>query len=112
MNGLAKTALEVTVKKILKEFEKFSTANVADCMNRLCAMNPRIKLVSSPIAQTVCAPAYTVKVRSGDNLALHVALTYCNEGDMIVVANEEECNRALIGEIMMTFLRLTPYYVD
>lgn len=92
-------------KEILCEFEKFSTANVADCMNRLCAMNPRIKLVSKPSAKNVCAPAYTVKVRAGDNLALHAALTYCGEGDMIVVANEEENNRALIGEIMMTFLR-------
>ena len=94
-------------KEILQEFEKFSTANVADCMNRLCAMSPRIKLVSKPSAKSVCAPAYTVKVRAGDNLALHVALTYCNEGDMIVVSNEEESNRALIGEIMMTFLRCT-----
>ena len=94
-------------QEILTEFENYSTANVADCMNRLCAMNPRIKLISKPTQKSVCAPAYTVKVRAGDNLALHVALTYCGEGDMIVVSNEEECTRALIGEIMMTFLRYT-----
>ena len=92
-------------KEQLREFEKFSTANVADCMNRLCAMNSRIKLVSKPSAKSVCAPAYTVKVRAGDNLALHAALTFCEEGDMIVVSNEGDNNRALIGEIMMTFLR-------
>ena len=91
--------------ELLKEFEKIPASNVADCMERICAMNPRIKLISSPKKEIVAAPAYTVKVRGGDNLALHAALTFCGEGDMIVVSNEEESNRALIGEVMMTFLK-------
>ena len=91
--------------EIMKEFANIPASNVADCMERICAMNPRIRLISKPKKEITAAPAYTVKVRGGDNLALHAALTYCNEGDMIVVSNEEDSNRALIGEVMMTFLR-------
>ena len=90
---------------ILEQFRKIPASNVADCMERICAMNPRIKLISKPKNEIVAAPAYTLKVRGGDNLALHAALTFCGEGDMIVVSNEEESTRALIGEVMMTFLR-------
>ena len=70
-------------------------------------MNPRIRLVSSPKAQMMVGPAYTVKCRAGDNLALHAALSMCNEGDVIVVSNEEDSTRALIGEVMMAYLRYT-----
>ena len=50
-------------------------------------------------------PAYTVKCRAGDNLALHAAMNYCQEGDVLVVSNEEDTTRALMGEVMMTWLR-------
>ena len=91
--------------ELLQEFSKIPAANVADCMERICAMNPRIRLISNPKNPIVAAPAYTVKVRGGDNLALHAALTFVGAGDMIVVSNEEDSNRALIGEVMMTFLK-------
>ena len=61
-------------------------------------MNPRIKLVSSPKAQMMAGPAYTVKCRAGDNLTLHAALNFCHEGDVLVVSNEEDDTRALMGE--------------
>ncbi|MPN27701.1 4-hydroxy-4-methyl-2-oxoglutarate aldolase/4-carboxy-4-hydroxy-2-oxoadipate aldolase [bioreactor metagenome] len=67
-------------------------------------MNPRICLVSSPKAQMMAGPAFTVKLRAGDNLALHAALNYCTEGDVLVVSNEGEQNRSLMGEIMMAYL--------
>ncbi|MBR5157592.1 MAG: hypothetical protein IKW59_07480 [Clostridia bacterium] len=65
--------------EILEKFQNIPAANVADCMERICAMNPRIRLISKPKNENVVAPAYTVKVRGGDNLALHAALTYCSE---------------------------------
>lgn len=51
--------------------------------------------------------AYTVKARGGDNLALHAALNLAGEGDVIVVSNEEDSTRSLIGEVMMSYLRYT-----
>ena len=95
-----------TDKKIMEEFAKLPASNVADCMERSCAMNPRIKLISQPKG-AVCGPAFTVKCRAGDNLALHAALTYCHEGDVLVVSNEEDTTRALTGEVMMSYLFYT-----
>ena len=90
---------------IMEQFKKIPASNVGDVMERSCAMNPRIRLLSSPKAQMMVGPAFTVKGRAGDNLALHAALNFCNEGDVIVVSNEGEQNRSLTGEIMMAYLR-------
>ena len=91
--------------KLVKEFEQIPASNAADVMNRSCAMNPRIRLVSSPTKQMTAGPAYTVKCRAGDNLTLHAALNLCQEGDILVVSNENDTTRALMGEIMMAYLR-------
>ncbi|MGP1348018.1 MAG: RraA family protein [Stomatobaculum sp.] len=92
--------------EIMKQFKTIPASNTADVMGRNCAMNPRIHLVSSPKEQMMAGPAFTVKCRAGDNLALHAALNYCNEGDVLVVSNEEDNTRALMGEIMMAYLYL------
>ena len=93
--------------ELVEAFKQIPASNTADVMGRSCAMNPRIKLVSSPKAQMMAGPAYTVKCRAGDNLTLHAALNYCNEGDVLVVSNEEDDTRALMGEVMMAYLYLT-----
>lgn len=98
---------EMPDPEIMEQFKSIPASNTADVMNRNCAMNPRIKLVSSPKAQMMVGPAFTVKTRAGDNLALHAALNFCNEGDVLVVSNEEDNTRALMGEIMMAYLKYT-----
>lgn len=89
---------------LIEEFKKIPASNVSDVMGRSCALNPRIKLVSSPKQQMMAGPAFTVKTRPGDNLAIHAALNYCSEGDVIVVSNEGDNTRALMGEVMMAYL--------
>lgn len=95
---------ELPDPKIIHQFSEIPASNVADVMGRSCAMNPRIRLLSTPKKQMVCGPAYTVKCRAGDNLALHAALNYCHEGDILVVSNEGETGRSLMGEVMMAYL--------
>ena len=92
---------------VMKEFKNIPASNVADVMERSCAMNPRIHLVSKPHDQMMVGPAYTVKGRAGDNLTLHAALNYVSEGDVIVFSNEEDNTRAILGEVMMAYLRYT-----
>ena len=58
---------------LVEQFKAIPASNAADVMGRSCAMNPRIRLVSSPKAQMMAGPALTVKCRAGDNLALHAA---------------------------------------
>ena len=98
---------ELPAPELVEAFKSIPASNTADVMGRSCAMNPRSRLVSSPKAQMMAGPAYTVKCRAGDNLTLHAALNFCHEGDVLVVSNEEDDTRALIGEIMMAYLRYT-----
>ncbi|MCH3950773.1 MAG: RraA family protein [Acidaminococcus sp.] len=91
-------------KAIMEQFKEIPASNVADVMGRSCAMNPRIHLMSSPKAQMAVGAALTVKARGGDNLALHAALNMAQEGDFIVVSNEHDTTRALMGEVMMAYL--------
>ena len=55
---------------------------------------------------TVCGNAFTVRVRSGDNLLIHKALSMLMPGDVLLVDGEGDVSRALVGEIMMTSARV------
>jgi len=94
-------------KEIIDGFKNIPASNIADVMERNSAMNPRIKLVSDIKKKIMVGPAFTVKVRAGDNLLIHAAMSYSNEGDVIVVSNEEDNTRSLVGEIMLTYLKNT-----
>ena len=98
---------EMPDPEIMAQFKTIPASNTADVMSRSCAMNPRIRLVSQPKDQMMVGPAFTVKGRAGDNLTLHAALNLCSEGDVLVVSNEEDDTRALMGEVMMAYLKYT-----
>ena len=42
---------------LVEEFSKLPAANVADCMGRLCGMNPSIRLMSNPSEASYCHQA-------------------------------------------------------
>ena len=95
---------EMPDPEVMAELGRIPASNIGDVMGRSCGMHPRIRLVSSPKAQVCAGPALTVKGRGGDNLLLHKALNMAREGDFIVVSNEGENYRALMGEVMMAYL--------
>ena len=76
-------------------------ANIADCMNRLSAMNQEIRRMTAPSASNMFGVAMTVKVRPGDNLMIHKALDMAGPGDILVVANSGDRSQSLMGEIMV-----------
>ncbi|MCV7287670.1 RraA family protein [Mycolicibacterium wolinskyi] len=84
--------------ELLERFAKLPTANVADAMDRLGALDSRIKPVWN--GATIAGPAYTVWTRAGDNKLLHEALRLAGPGDVLVVNGEGDETRALIGELM------------
>lgn len=88
---------------LLKEFEQIPAANIADTMNRIAVLGNGIKRISSPKKPIMAGFAITVKVRAGDNLMLHAALDMAGENDVIVVSNEGDRSRALMGEIMVAY---------
>lgn len=87
---------------LLDAFSQIPAANIADTMGRSCAMNPRIKLMSGA-KRSMVGPALTVKGRGGDNLFIHQALDMAQPGDIIVVSNDEDDTRSLMGEVMFTY---------
>lgn len=89
-------------QELLDGFAGIPAANIADTMGRSCAMNPRIRLMSGARG-TMVGPALTVKARAGDNLFIHQALDMSQPGDIIVVSNDEDQTRSLMGEIMFTY---------
>ena len=91
-------------QELLDGFADLPAANIADTMGRSCAMNPRIRLMSG-FQGIMVGPALTVKARAGDNLFLHQALDMAQPGDIIVLSNDEDQTRSLMGEIMFTYAK-------
>lgn len=74
------------------------TANIADAMHRLGAMDARIKPVWEGAA--LVGAAYTVWTRPGDNAGIHEALKHIEPGDVLVISGGGDESRALIGELI------------
>lgn len=94
---------ETAAPELVERFKKIPVANVADCMGRLCALPSDINLMSKPVGN-MCGVALTVKARAGDNLMLHQALNMAKEGDVVILSNEGDRSRAIMGEIMYQYL--------
>jgi regulator of RNase E activity RraA len=87
-------------RALLDAFGDASSAQVADCMSRLGAMDSGIRLVwPSP---RLIGSALTVWCHSGDNLMLHKALTVAREGDVIVMNTQGNMVNSGFGELIAT----------
>ena len=81
-------------QELLDGFAGLPAANIADTMGRSCAFQG-----------IMVGPALTVKARAGDNLFLHQALDMAQPGDVIVLSNDEDTTRSIMGEIMFTYAK-------
>jgi regulator of RNase E activity RraA len=87
---------------LLASFGAASSAQVADCMSRLGAMDAGLRAVwRSP--RTIGA-ALTVWCHAGDNLMLHKALSLALPGD-VVVMNTQGGGNSGFGELLATSAR-------
>lgn len=88
-------------RALMDRFRRFPTPDVSDLLNRLYAVDPLIRCLTSPDHQ-VCGPACTVKVYPGDNLMVHKSLDVAERGDVVVVdAGASEMN-AVLGDLIST----------
>lgn len=86
--------------ELLAAFGNASSAQVADCMSRLGAMDSGIRPVwASP---RVIGAALTVWCHSADNLMLHKALSVAAPGDIIVMNTQDNTSNAGFGELIAT----------
>jgi len=85
---------------LLEAFGIASSAQVADCMSRLGAMDVGIKPIwPSP---RVIGSALTVWCHAGDNLMLHKAISLAAPGDVVVVNTQGNVTNSPFGELMAT----------
>lgn len=69
-------------KEAVNEFKGLPVSVIADNMNRMFCMNPKIRPIND---KPLLGPAFTIKTRPGDNLMLHKALDLALPGDILVV---------------------------
>lgn len=97
------TKRDLPSREIVEGFKTIPAANIADCMSRLSAMSSQIRRMTEKITENMVGVALTVRVRSGDNLMIHMALNIAGEGDVLVVSNDGAQNQSLLGEIMVAY---------
>lgn len=87
-------------RALVEKFRGIPSSNINDLMNRMFCMGHELRPMNRvPLLGT----AVTVKAPMGDNLALTKAMDMAREGDVIVVDGEGCEDRALMGEMMLTF---------
>lgn len=88
---------------LIAAFRALPVANISDNLHRIVgAVGVRPFHDGTAMAGT----ALTVRVRPGDNRAIHEALELVRPGDVIVVDGGGDESRALIGEIMTSVARM------
>jgi regulator of RNase E activity RraA len=94
---IASTGVPKPEKALLEGFRNAPTSIISDNLARLpgaLGLRPFHK------GGQLLGTAFTVRTRSGDNLAIHKALELVTPGDVIVVDGGGDETRALVGEIM------------
>ncbi|MFE1602163.1 RraA family protein [Methylobacterium sp. ID0610] len=82
---------------LLAMFRGVATATISDNLERLPGL---VGLRAFHRGGSLLGTALTVRVRAGDNLAIHQALAVAGPGDVIVVDGGGDTSRALVGDIM------------
>jgi regulator of RNase E activity RraA len=84
----------------ISQLKGIPTSIISDSLGRNLVAQQILPINKKPVS--VCGNAFTVQVRSGDNLMIHKALTMIQPGDVLVISGDGDISRALFGEILMT----------
>lgn len=88
---------------LINSFRDLPVANIDDCMNRMAAVHQDIRPLNRA---KLLGTAFTVKVPQGDNLMFHKAMDLAMPGDVIVIDAGGMANRAIFGELMISYCKL------
>ena len=88
---------------VLQAFRNTPTGQVCDAMDRLGALDWRIKPLSPESA--LCGPALTVRTRPGDNLMVWKAVDVAQPGDVLVIATYGHTATSTFGEFVVKAAR-------
>ncbi len=90
--------------ELVRGFLDFPTPDISDLLNRLYAVDPKIRLLTAP-THKICAPVCTVKTFPGDNLMVHKSLDVLEPGDVVVVDAGGSDSNAVLGDLICTKAR-------
>ncbi len=82
---------------LIAAFRDIATPTISDNLDRMPGITG---LRAYHRGGKLVGTAFTVRVRAGDNLAIHQALNAVRPGDVIVVDGGGDTTRALVGDIM------------
>lgn len=88
-------------RELVEQFRGIPTPNIDDNMNRMFSLRGLKPYNKAPLLGT----AFTVRVAAGNNLMFNRAIDLALPGDVIVVDGGGYTERALCGEIMMTYAK-------
>jgi regulator of RNase E activity RraA len=85
-------------KDIFERLKGFGTPALSDGLNKFNTVDPYIKPILDDIR--VAGPAFTVRLRPGDNLMLHKAIGLARSGDIIMVDTCGCHSYSVMGDLM------------
>lgn len=94
-----------TPASAVQALASFPTSIVSDVMGGRLVGSADLRPVHRSVL-TACGQAVTVRVRGGDNLMIHKALSTLVPGDVLVIDGDRDVGRALVGEIMSSVARV------
>jgi len=86
---------------IVAAFQGLPAAAIGDAMSRNIG-TVGLRQYHASVAESLCGPAVTVRVRPGDNLMIHKALMMVQPGDVLVIDGGGDVSQALVGGLMRT----------
>ena len=90
-------------KKLVELFREMPVANIDDNMGRIAAVDAAIRPMNrSPLLGT----AFTILMPQGDNLMFHKAMDMALPGDVIMIDAGGSVDRAIFGELMVSYCRV------
>ncbi len=86
-------------RELIEAFRGVPSTIVSDCLGR-CVGAVGLESFHGDRPLALCGIALTVRVRPGDNLMIHKALTLAQPGDVLVVDGSGDVSHALVGGLM------------
>jgi len=97
MKAIVKKTIKRPDPEWLVKFGDIPATIVSDCLNRYYAMNGEIKPIFENIK--LCGIAVTIQSIPGNNMMSHLALTFAQPGDVLVIDARGCVSNAVWGEI-------------
>ena len=86
---------------LIDAFRALPVAAIGDAMSRQVG-TIGLHQYHADLRTVLCGNAVTVRVRPGDNLMIHKALTLVQPGDVLVIDGSGDVTQALVGGLMRT----------